>query len=54
MAQRKTPLKSLLTCRKCKLELRLSGIETETAERDLCAFECVKCGNLEVNGVRID
>jgi hypothetical protein len=51
MAQ--TSVKSLLTCQKCKLELRLFGIETETAERDLYTFECMKCGGLEVRGVKV-
>jgi hypothetical protein len=53
MAKRGTPIKSLMTCRKCKLELRLFGIEAETLERDLYTFECVKCGRLEVRGVKI-
>jgi hypothetical protein len=53
MAKRKTAVKSLLTCRKCKLELRLFGIEAETVERDLYSFECTKCGILEVRGVKV-
>jgi hypothetical protein len=53
MAPRKTPVESLLTCRKCKLELRLFGIEAESAERDLYSFECTKCGSLEVRGVKV-
>lgn len=53
MVQRQAPVRSLLTCRQCKLELRLFGIETETAERELYTFECTKCGRLEVRGVKV-
>lgn len=53
MEPRHTPVKSLLTCTKRKLELRLFGIETETAERDLYTFECTTCGRLEVRGVKV-
>ena len=53
MARRTPPVKSLLTCSKCKLELRLLGIETESASRDLYTFECTKCGSLEVRGVKV-
>jgi hypothetical protein len=53
MAKRKMPAESLLTCSKCEIELRLFGIETETAERDLYTFECTKCGRLEVKGVKV-
>ncbi len=53
MARRKKPVKSLLTCPQCKLELRLLGIETENTSRDLYTFECSKCGSLEVRGVKV-
>jgi len=53
MVRHPAPVKSLLTCRECKLELRLFGIETETAERELYTFECTKCGHLEVRGVKV-
>jgi hypothetical protein len=53
MARRPEPVKSLLTCPKCKLELRLLGIETESTSRDLYTFECSKCGSLEVRGVKV-
>ena len=46
------PVKSLLTCPKCKLEMRLLGIETESATRELYTFECPKCGALEARGVK--
>ena len=38
---------------KMKLEMRLLGIETESATRELYTFECTKCGALEVRGVKI-
>ena len=53
MARRTDLVTSLLTCPKCKLEMRLFGIETENARRDLYTFECMKCGALEVRGVRV-
>ena len=53
MAFRTEPVKSLLTCPKCRLELRLFGIETESAKRELYTFECEKCGALEVRGVKL-
>jgi hypothetical protein len=53
MARQKKPVKSLLTCPKCKLELRLLGVETESASRELYTFECSKCGGLEVRGVKV-
>lgn len=53
MATRRTRVKSLLTCPVCKLELRLFGIESETAARDLYTFECTKCHGLEVRGVKV-
>jgi len=53
MTKRKTAVKSLLTCRKCKLELCLFGIESENGRRDLYTFECTKCGALEVRGVKV-
>jgi hypothetical protein len=53
MARRTQPIASLLICPKCNLEMRLFGIETETARRDLYSFECAKCGTLEVRGVRV-
>ena len=53
MARRKKPVKSLLTCPKCKLELRLLGVETESASRDLYTFECSECGKLEARSVLV-
>jgi len=41
----------LILCPVCKVEMRLFGIEPETAIRDLFTFECDKCGRLEVRGV---
>jgi hypothetical protein len=31
----------------------LLGIEAEDDTRDLCTFECVACGCLEVRGVQV-
>jgi hypothetical protein len=50
---RKIVVKPLLTCPKCKIELRLFGIESESASRDIYTFECTKCGALEIRGVRV-
>jgi hypothetical protein len=53
MAHGPESIKSLLQCPKCKLELRLFGIESEAVDRDLYSFECSKCGRLEVRGVKV-
>ncbi|MGB7831093.1 MAG: hypothetical protein WBL84_02685, partial [Xanthobacteraceae bacterium] len=45
--------KSLIVCPKCKLEMRLVGVEAESATRDLYTFECERCGLIEVRGLRI-
>ncbi len=47
------PVKSLLTCPKCKVELRLCGIESESTARNLYTYVCTKCGGLEVRGVSV-
>jgi hypothetical protein len=52
MARRAKPVKSLLICPKCKLELRLLGIESESTTRDLYTFECSTCGRLDVAASR--
>jgi hypothetical protein len=49
----KAVVKSLLTCPKCKIELRLFGIECESVTRDLYTFDCTKCGKIEVRGVKV-
>jgi hypothetical protein len=41
----------LILCPKCQREMRLFGIEPETAARDLLTFECRNCALLEVRGV---
>lgn len=53
MARPAEPVKSLLTCPKCKLEMRPLGVETESTTRELYSFECTKCGALEVRGVKV-
>jgi Zn ribbon nucleic-acid-binding protein len=53
MAPGPIAVKSLLICPTCKIEMRLFGMESENTQRDLYTFECVKCGCLEVRGVRV-
>jgi hypothetical protein len=48
----KTPIEPLLLCADCSTEMRLFGIEAESENRDLYTFECMRCGVLEVRGVR--
>ena len=43
----------LLLCPKCKIEMRLFGIEAESQTRDIFTFECPTCGGLEVRGVLV-
>lgn len=47
----KEKIKALLLCPKCNVEMRLFGIEAESAVRDLYTFECSACDVLEVRGV---
>jgi hypothetical protein len=47
------PIKALLLCPHCNVEMSLLGIEAEDDERDLYTFECSTCGGLEVRGVRV-
>ena len=49
----KEPVKALVLCPHCKLEMCLFGIESESGTRDLYTFECSTCGGLEVRGVRV-
>jgi len=49
----KEPIKALLLCPHCKLEMCLFGIESESGTRDLYTFECSACGGLEVRGVQM-
>jgi hypothetical protein len=48
------PIQSLLLCPQCDVEMRLFGIEAESAERDIYTFECSACDNLEIRGVRVN
>jgi hypothetical protein len=52
-APSKEPIKALLLCPNCNVEMRLFGIEAESAARDLYTFECKACGGLEARGVRV-
>jgi hypothetical protein len=42
----------LILCPRCKLEMRLLGIEVYDSGYDLFSFECTQCGRLEVRTVR--
>lgn len=44
--------KSLLVCPKCDAEMRLFGIEDDTAESELYTFECAGCATIEVRSTR--
>ena len=44
---------ALILCPRCKLEMRLFGIEPESKIRDVFTFECCTCGQLEVRGVLV-
>ena len=47
------PIKPLLQCPDCSLEMRLFGVEAQDPQRDLYTFECYACGRLEVRGVLV-
>jgi hypothetical protein len=47
------PIKALLLCPNCNVEMSLFGIEAESDARDLYTFECRACNGLEVRGVLI-
>jgi hypothetical protein len=49
----KEPIKALVLCPVCNIEMCLFGIESESDKRDLFTFECVACGGLEVRGVQV-
>jgi hypothetical protein len=42
-----------MLCTDCKLEMRLFGIEAESAVRDPYTFECQNCGRVEARGVLV-
>jgi len=47
------PVPPLIVCPVCDREMRLLGMEAESAKRDLFTFECVTCRRLEVRGVLV-
>ena len=49
----KAKIEPLLLCPKCKIEMRLFGVEPESEIRDLFTFECPQCGGLDVRGVLV-
>jgi hypothetical protein len=52
-APSKEPIKALLLCPNCNVEMCLFGIEAESAAWDLYTFECSACSGLEVRRVRV-
>ena len=48
------PIKALLLCPNCNVEMRLYGIEVESDMHDLYTFECSVCDVVEVRGVRVN
>jgi hypothetical protein len=46
-------VKSLLPCPKCKREMCLLGIESESDTRELYTLQCEECDVVEVRGVRV-
>ena len=52
MADRPT-FEPLILCPRCRIEMRLFGIEAENESRDLYTFECIKCGRIEARGVLV-
>ena len=48
------PIKALVLCPNCNVEMRLFGIEAESTVRDLYTFECGACDVIEVRGVRVN
>ena len=49
----KEPIKALLLCPVCNIEMCLFGTESESDNRELYTFECAACGGLEVRGVQV-
>jgi hypothetical protein len=48
------PIRSLLLCPNCNIEMCLYGIEPESDARDLYTFVCSACDVVEVRGVRLN
>jgi len=46
-------IEPLIICPDCKTEMRLFGMEQESAIRDVFSFECVSCGRIEGRGVLV-
>ena len=51
--ERLSIVQPLIVCPKCKLEMRLFGIEADNEVRDLFTFECSSCDAFEVRGVLV-
>ncbi len=50
----KAPIKPLLLCPNCNVEMCLFGIEAESDAHDLYTFECSACSGLQVRRVRLN
>jgi GAF domain-containing protein len=48
------PIKALILCPNCNVEMCLYGLEAESDARDLYTFECRACDVIEVRGVRVN
>jgi hypothetical protein len=48
------PIKALLLCPNCNVEMSLFGIEAESDARDLYTFECIACDFVEARSVRVN
>ena len=46
-------IEPLMLCPRCKVEMRLFGMEAESPTRDLFTFECHTCGGIEARGVLV-
>jgi hypothetical protein len=46
-------IEPLILCPDCNLEMRLFGVESESAIRDLYSFDCTRCGRIEARGVLV-
>jgi hypothetical protein len=53
MALKPVRAEALIVCANCKVEMRLLGVEAESSKRDLYTFECERCQQYEVRGVRV-
>jgi len=53
MTEAAPEIEPLILCPKCKVDMPLFGIETESSIRDLYSFECLRCGRIEARRVLV-